>query len=155
MASLQAVGAQFGTKCQDCMGLTDPPSCATNFNHFIIVYVRMRGNRCHAGTTPRRRCTHICTNAKDKLRPFATNSAFCRGFKPWTVCYFPHHPTAWPHVTSLFMYLTHIPSRFGAISSKKMLPAIIKTVQIEIGLSEYGGNKKAVRTDGLLTKHQN
>ncbi len=30
-----------------------------------------------------------------------------------------------------------------------------KTVQIEIGLSEYGGNKKAVRTDGLLTKHQN
>jgi hypothetical protein len=30
-----------------------------------------------------------------------------------------------------------------------------KTVQIEIGLSEYGGNKKAVRTDGLLAKHQN
>ena len=32
---------------------------------------------------------------------------------------------------------------------------IFKTVQIEIGLSEYGGNKKAVRTDGLLAKHQN
>jgi hypothetical protein len=30
-----------------------------------------------------------------------------------------------------------------------------KTVQIETGLSEYGGNKKAVRTDGLLDKHQN
>ncbi len=30
-----------------------------------------------------------------------------------------------------------------------------ETVQIEIGLSEYGGNKKAVRTDGLLAKHQN
>jgi hypothetical protein len=30
-----------------------------------------------------------------------------------------------------------------------------KTVQIEIGLSEYGGNKKAIRTDGLLAKHQN
>jgi hypothetical protein len=30
-----------------------------------------------------------------------------------------------------------------------------ETVQIEIGLSEYSGNKKAVRTDGLLAKHQN
>ena len=30
-----------------------------------------------------------------------------------------------------------------------------KTVQIEIGLSEYSGNKKAIRTDGLLAKHQN
>jgi hypothetical protein len=29
------------------------------------------------------------------------------------------------------------------------------TVQIEIGLSEYGGNKKAVRTDGLLANYQN
>ncbi len=29
------------------------------------------------------------------------------------------------------------------------------TVQIETDLSEYGGNKKAVRTDGLLAKHQN
>jgi hypothetical protein len=35
------------------------------------------------------------------------------------------------------------------------LSCAYKTVQIEIGLSEYGGNKKAVRTDGLLTKHQN
>jgi hypothetical protein len=30
-----------------------------------------------------------------------------------------------------------------------------ETVQIEIGLSEYSGNKKAVWTDGLLAKHQN
>jgi hypothetical protein len=30
-----------------------------------------------------------------------------------------------------------------------------KTVQIEIGLSEYDGNKKAVRTDGLLANYQN
>jgi hypothetical protein len=30
-----------------------------------------------------------------------------------------------------------------------------KTVAIEIGLLEYGGNKKAVQTDGLLAKHQN
>ncbi len=28
-------------------------------------------------------------------------------------------------------------------------------VQIEFGLSEYGGNKKVVQTDGLLAKHQN
>ncbi len=32
---------------------------------------------------------------------------------------------------------------------------IFETVQIEIGLLEYGGNKKAVQTEGLLTKHQN
>jgi hypothetical protein len=32
---------------------------------------------------------------------------------------------------------------------------IYKTVQIEIGLLEYGGNKKAVRTDGLLANYQN
>jgi hypothetical protein len=31
----------------------------------------------------------------------------------------------------------------------------IKTVQIEIGLSEYGENKKDIRIDGLLAKHQN
>jgi hypothetical protein len=37
----------------------------------------------------------------------------------------------------------------------KMYQCTFKTVQIEIGLSEYGGNKKAVRTDGLLAKHQN
>ncbi len=37
----------------------------------------------------------------------------------------------------------------------KKNPAKNKTVQIEILLSEYGGNKKAVRTDGLLAKHQN
>ncbi len=30
-----------------------------------------------------------------------------------------------------------------------------KTVQIEIRLSEYGGNKKAVQTDGLLANYQN
>ncbi len=30
-----------------------------------------------------------------------------------------------------------------------------KTVQIETRLSEYGGNKKAVRTDGLLANYQN
>jgi hypothetical protein len=30
-----------------------------------------------------------------------------------------------------------------------------KTVQIEIGLLEYGRNKKAVQTDGLLAKHRN
>jgi hypothetical protein len=30
-----------------------------------------------------------------------------------------------------------------------------KTVQIEIGLLEYGRNKKAVRTDCLLAKHKN
>ncbi len=30
-----------------------------------------------------------------------------------------------------------------------------KTVQIEIRLSEYGGNKKAVRTDSLLANYQN
>ncbi len=35
------------------------------------------------------------------------------------------------------------------------LTVICNTVQIEIGLLEYGGNKKAVRTDGLLAKHQN
>jgi hypothetical protein len=34
-------------------------------------------------------------------------------------------------------------------------PAIFKAVQVEIGLSEYGGNKKAIRTDSLLAKHQN
>jgi hypothetical protein len=86
VASLQAVGAQFRTKCWDCMGLTDRPLCTTNFNHFIIVYVRMGGYRCYAGTTPRRRCTHVHINAKDKLRPFTTNSAFCGGFESWTVC---------------------------------------------------------------------
>jgi hypothetical protein len=32
---------------------------------------------------------------------------------------------------------------------------LFKTVQIEIRLSEYGGNKKAVRTDGLLANYQN
>ncbi len=32
---------------------------------------------------------------------------------------------------------------------------IYKTVQIEIGLSEYGRNKKAVQTEGLLARHQN
>ncbi len=32
---------------------------------------------------------------------------------------------------------------------------VLKTVQIEIGFSEYGGNKKAVQTDGHLAKHQN
>jgi hypothetical protein len=47
-------------------------------------------------------------NVKDKLRPFATNSAFCGGFKPWTVCYFPHHPTTRPHVTSTPAYETII-----------------------------------------------
>ncbi len=92
-------GAQFGTRYQDCMGKTDQPSCATNFQHFIIVYARMEGYRCYAGTTPCRDCTHVRTNVKDKLRPFATNSAYCGGFKPWTVCYFPHHPTTWPHMT--------------------------------------------------------
>ncbi len=30
-------GAQFGTKYRDCMGKTDRPSCAMNFQHFIIV----------------------------------------------------------------------------------------------------------------------
>ncbi len=92
-------GAQFGTRYQGCMGKTDRPSCATNFQHFIIVYVRMEGYRCCVGTTPHSRRTYVRTNAKDKLRHFATNSAFCRGFEPWTVCYFPHHPTTRPHVT--------------------------------------------------------
>ncbi len=32
---------------------------------------------------------------------------------------------------------------------------INKIVQIEMDLLEYGGNKKAIRTDGLLAKHQN
>jgi hypothetical protein len=30
-----------------------------------------------------------------------------------------------------------------------------KTVQIETRLSEYGGNKKAIQTDGLSAEHQN
>ncbi len=94
-------GAQFGTRYRDCMGKTDRPLCATNFQHFIIVYVRMEGYRCCVGTTPRSRRTYVRTNAKDKLRLFATNSAFCGGFEPWTVCYFPHHPTTRPHVTLL------------------------------------------------------
>jgi hypothetical protein len=97
-------GAQSGTRYRDCMGETDRPSCTTNFQHFIIVYVRMEGYRCYAGTTPRSRRTHLRTNAKDKLRPLATNSTFCRGFKPWTVCYFPHHPTTRPHVTQHPMF---------------------------------------------------
>ncbi len=59
----------------------------------------MEGYRCCVGTTPRSRRTYVCRNAKDKLRLFATNSAFCGGFEPWTVCYFPHHPTTRPHVT--------------------------------------------------------
>jgi hypothetical protein len=92
-------GAQFRTRYRDCMGKTDRASCATNFQHFIIIYVRTEGYRCYAGSTPRRCRTHVRTNAKDKLRPFATNSAFCRGFEPWTVCYFQHHPTTQPHVT--------------------------------------------------------
>jgi hypothetical protein len=92
-------GAQLGTRYRDCMGETDRPSCATNFHHFIIVYVRTEGYRCYAGTSPHRCHTHVRTNAKDKLRLFATNSAFCGGFKPWTICYFPHHPTTRPHVT--------------------------------------------------------
>ncbi len=29
--------AQFGTRYQDSMGKTDRPSCAMNFQHFIIV----------------------------------------------------------------------------------------------------------------------
>ncbi len=92
-------GAQFGTRYRDCMGKTDRPSCATNFQHFIIVYVRMEGYRCCVGTTPRSHRTYVRTNAEDKLRLFATNSAFCGGFEPWTICYFPHHPTTRPHVT--------------------------------------------------------
>ncbi len=40
---------------------------------------------------------------KTSLGPFATNSAFCGGFDPWTVCYFPHHPTTRPHVTYCVM----------------------------------------------------
>jgi hypothetical protein len=40
----------------------------------------------HADAAP-----NVHTNAKDKLRLFATNSAFCRGFEPWAVCYFKHH----------------------------------------------------------------
>ena len=99
-------GAQFGTRYRDCMGKTDRPSCATNFQHFIIVYVRMEGYRCCVGTTPRSRRTYVRTNAKDKLRLFATNSAFCGGFEPWTVCYFPHHPTTRPHVTCMLVYIS-------------------------------------------------
>jgi hypothetical protein len=104
-------GAQFGTRYRDCMGRTDRPLCATNFQHFIIVYVRMEGYRCCVGTTPHSRRTYVRTNAKDKLRPFATNSAFCGGFEPGTVCYFPHHPTTWPHVTggACTMYQLGVP----------------------------------------------
>ncbi len=44
----------------------------------------------------------------------------------------------------------------GTMSSNgEDLVMLFKTVQIEMDLSEYGGNKKAVRTDGLLAKHQN
>jgi hypothetical protein len=43
----------------------------------------------------------------------------------------------------------------GGIDYFKGDADVNKTVQIEIGLSEYGGNKKTVQTDGLLAKHQN
>ncbi len=42
-----------------------------------------------------------------------------------------------------------------AVSLNHDVMTSFETVQIEIGLSEYGGNKKAVRTDGLLAKHKN
>jgi hypothetical protein len=36
-----------------------------------------------------------------------------------------------------------------------LMITLFKTVQIKMDLSEYGGNKKAVQTDGLHAKHQN
>jgi hypothetical protein len=79
----------------------------------------MEGYRCYAGTTPRRRRTHVCTNEKDKLRPFATNSVFCKGFEPWTICYFLQLPTTQQHVNSCSMVdvLTMIPLLFAVVLS--------------------------------------
>ncbi len=47
-------------------------------------------------------------------------------------------------------------SKIGEMRRRRVVMyGLFKTVQIEIRLSEYGGNKKAVRTDGLLANYQN
>ncbi len=42
----------------------------------------MEEYRCYAGTTPRRRCTHMHTSAKDKLRPLLLTPPFVEGSNP-------------------------------------------------------------------------
>ena len=76
-------GAQFGTKYRDCMGKTDRPLCVTNFITLMLSHiVRMEEYRCYIGTTPRRRCTHVHTSAKDKLRPLLLTPPFAEGLNP-------------------------------------------------------------------------
>jgi hypothetical protein len=42
----------------------------------------MEEYRCYAGTTPRRRCTHVHTSAKDNLRPLLLTPPFAEGSNP-------------------------------------------------------------------------
>ncbi len=42
----------------------------------------MEEYRCYAGTTPRRRCTHVHTSVKDKLRPLLLTPPFAEGLNP-------------------------------------------------------------------------
>ncbi len=100
MASLQFGGAQLRTKYQDCMGKTDRLLCTTNFHHFTIIsYCENGGIKMLRRTTPCRRCTQCAHKCKRQALALATNSAFCRGFEPWAICYFKHHSTTQPHVT--------------------------------------------------------
>ncbi len=94
------VGHSSGPNARTAWGKQTSPRAPRIFITLLLSHiVRMEEYRCYARTTPRRRSTQYAHECERQAQALATNSAFCRGFKPWAVCYFEHHSTTQPHVT--------------------------------------------------------
>ncbi len=99
VASLHPVGHSLGPNTGTAWGRQTGPHAPQIFNTLLSSMWEWKDIDAmqelpHADVAPmyaRMRMT--------SLGPFATNSVFCRVFKPWAICYFPHHPTTRPHVT--------------------------------------------------------
>jgi hypothetical protein len=68
--------AHLGTKCWNCMGLADRPSCATNLIHNLIMshVVGVGKYRCLLGTTHENHCSLSMQNAEDNRQSGAVLS---------------------------------------------------------------------------------
>jgi hypothetical protein len=77
--------AHLGTKYQNCMGLTDRPSCEMNLIHDLLLscVVGVEKYRCFSGTT-HENCCSLSTQNADKRQSGAVLSPPGEGFEPRT-----------------------------------------------------------------------
>jgi hypothetical protein len=171
----RALDSQLRKQKHNCYFISTTAISSAQPQKFYVGIVETNGKTANAMSPLQFKCHNCNSNGitvKTKLPKMChVSSSFtpkkqpaAGPIPPLPIFYFCYFPLPSWHITEVLYFplpseqLVHLlapkihifPTRRNDVLCPRN-----ETVQIEIGLSEYGGNKKAIRTDGLLAKHQN